>query len=83
MQFNPLNNLRHFLQTLGYIQAYLHQFFLRVGNLHAIAAQNQQQRCHADALVAIYKAMVLHQTTANRRGFVYDRRVCLHPTKAA
>lgn len=64
MIFYPQRNFPHIDAVRCHIQPKTYQFFLRVRQIHTVLAKNQQQRRHADALVSVHKAMILHQPTA-------------------
>ena len=67
--FNPFPHLGNIHFSLGNRKTQLHKFILRIGKRNAVPAQDQQHGSYADSFVAVDKAVILRQATANSRSF--------------
>ena len=74
MIFYPQRNFLHINAVRCHVQPETYQFFLRVRQIHAVLAKNQQQRRHANALVSVHKAMILHQPATDSGRFFLKTR---------
>ena len=83
MIFDPADGLRHGEQALCKAEAKPCKLILCVAKRDAVAAENQQHHGHADALVAVDEAMILHKAAAGRGSLADDVRVGLHAGKGS